>query len=591
MLELAANVRRKELALLTDKEAIIHEHVRLAEIYDTLGDAEQAALHATRALELDPEDSSTRERLDRALQRLGHHAERVEVWTAVANADRPAPVRVAALLRAADISERHLKRRDEALAILRAAWAIEPGNSSVFDALSALLTPDALAVEEDPRGVQARLDLYTQAASATEDPTRKIGLLEKLVSIWEDELAQPARAVEEIEKILEIDPERRAAILALQRNAARAGDAQRLARAPAPRPSSRAARASSAGSSCAPPTSPSSGSAIATGPVAGRPRARDRSGRPRRAARARPPRRARRPVRGGAARAAQAHPARPRGGRGVQPLDRGRGARRAAPQAAAQRRGVVPRGGAEEARSPAAADRDRAAPPRDRQLREARRGPQLARRRGAAARRPRAAALPGGRGAGARPRARSGRPPPPRPRRRGARLGPARSGDPRRDGAHLRPRRRRRRRRRPRRARRAAARDRRPRVQPAGDVRLHDRERARGLYARWLERKPPALVDHALRISLALVLAESSPRQAVEILEGLVGVVPNHIPALRMLEQLYRHLEAPTSLATVLRAEADVFTSSTARGGALGRSRRSRSSSGRAPRSRRSRAS
>ncbi|HLM72563.1 MAG TPA: cellulose synthase, partial [Polyangiaceae bacterium] len=230
--EAAADARQKRLALLTDTDAIVHEHIRLSELFDALGSADRSAAHAARALELDAEAPGIRERLDRAFQRLGKHDERVRTWAAAAiSSDRPAQARVSALLRAADIAERNLRRREEAVAHLRAAWAIDPGNTSVFDALSALLTPTAKDVDADPRGVRARIDLYTQAAQVATDPARKIGLLEKLVAIWEDELCQPARAVDEIEKILAIEPGRRTAILALQRNAARAGDAQKLARA------------------------------------------------------------------------------------------------------------------------------------------------------------------------------------------------------------------------------------------------------------------------------------------------------------------------------------------------------------------------
>src|SRR5262249_1895259 len=159
----------------------------------------------------------------------GRHEERVRAWVAEANATRPTKARVASLVRAADIAERHLRRRDEAIAHLRAAWTIDPGNTSVFDALSALLAPPPPDAEADARGVRARIELYAQAAEAATDLDRKISMLEKLVSIWEDELCQPARAVEEIEKILTLAPGRRAAILALQRNAERAADAKQLA--------------------------------------------------------------------------------------------------------------------------------------------------------------------------------------------------------------------------------------------------------------------------------------------------------------------------------------------------------------------------
>src|SRR6185369_7629342 len=154
--EHASAVRQKRLSLLTEPDALAHEHTRLAEIFDGLGRADQAAYHAERALTIDPDDIGTRERLDRALQRLGRHEERVRSWVSEANATRPVKVRVAALMRAADIADRHLRRRDEALAHLRAGWAIDPGNATIFEAISALLAPPPRDPEADGRGVRAR---------------------------------------------------------------------------------------------------------------------------------------------------------------------------------------------------------------------------------------------------------------------------------------------------------------------------------------------------------------------------------------------------------------------------------------------------
>ena len=234
--EQAAEVRQKRLALFTSaggasSEVIAHEHVRLSEVFDGLGRADQVAFHAERALALDPDDASTRDRLDRALQRLGKHEDRVRTWVGEANAMRPLPARIAALLRAADIAERHLRRPDEAVAHLRAGWAVDPGNAAIFEALSALLAPPARDPDTDGRGVRSRIELYAQAAQVATDNPRKVALLEKLVSIWEDELGQPTRAIEEIDKILALEPKRRTAILALGRNAQRAGDHKQLARA------------------------------------------------------------------------------------------------------------------------------------------------------------------------------------------------------------------------------------------------------------------------------------------------------------------------------------------------------------------------
>src|SRR5262249_47062761 len=153
------------------------------------------ANHAAEALHHDPEDTATRERLDRAHARLGQHEQRAKAWLAEAHADRPKDVRVAAFLRAADIAGRKLKRTDDATAHLKPAWTLDPGNPAAFEALSALLAPPPRDIDADLRGVRARLDLYSQAAHKAEDPARRVGLLEKVAAIWEDELGQPARAI------------------------------------------------------------------------------------------------------------------------------------------------------------------------------------------------------------------------------------------------------------------------------------------------------------------------------------------------------------------------------------------------------------
>jgi tetratricopeptide (TPR) repeat protein len=227
-LEQAAAARLQLVSMTTDEAALAHEHARLDDLYAAVGDGERSAQHARRALAESPADEALRERLDRALARLNRHAERSALWAARGHAEGPAGPRAAAYLRAAEIAEQRLRRRDEALTHLRAAWLLTPDDPDVFDALSALLTPPERDPEADGRGVRSRLDLYRHAAASTPDPARRIGLLEKVVSIWEDELCQPARAVEELEKILALDPSRRSAVLALERNARRAGDTRAL---------------------------------------------------------------------------------------------------------------------------------------------------------------------------------------------------------------------------------------------------------------------------------------------------------------------------------------------------------------------------
>lgn len=231
-LERAATLRKRRLALLATPEARAHEHVRISAAYDALGRASDSATHAAEALALGPDDVSTRERLDRALSRLGRHEERLKVWQAAgARATRPSPERARALVRAADIADRQLGRADEAIASLRAAWVLDPGNPDVFDALSAKLVPPPAPAAGDPRGVRARIDLYTQGAEAARDPARAVALQEKLAALWEDEMGDPPRAIEVLERVLAVEPKRRTALVAMQRLAERAGDHERLVRA------------------------------------------------------------------------------------------------------------------------------------------------------------------------------------------------------------------------------------------------------------------------------------------------------------------------------------------------------------------------
>ncbi len=541
-LERAAEVRQKRLALFTSassasSETIAQEHVHLSEVFDSLGRADQAAYHAERALALDPDDVSTRDRLDRALQRLGRHEDRVRTWVGEANAMRPTPTRIAALVRAADIAERHLRRPDEAIAHLRAGWAVDPGNAAIFEALSALLAPPARDPETDGRGVRGRLELYAQAAQVASDSARKVGLLEKLAGIWEDELGQPARAIEEIERILAIEPGRRTAILALSRNAQRAGDHKQLARA-------------------------LQAEADLT---------EDRALQQRLLLRA-----------------ADVHDQRLNDrDRALALLERALKIDPADQDALRARFRVNEKAGRfDDAKKTLlqviGAERD-----------EGRRFAlwlEVARLDEHRLRRPYDAVSAYTEAARLRPRH-------PLPALEVARLLRA-EGQPAKLVEALM-------------SLAAAAPDvadyarylfQAAEVQelmlgddsaalkclvqadalPSLDhdpalleaiERIHLRSGAVAelvaLYTRWIERQPPATLDHKLRVSLAGALAEGNREEAVSVLEGLVTVVPSHVPALRLLEQLHRGMGAHAALAAVLRAEAEVFTSNLARAGAL----------------------
>jgi tetratricopeptide (TPR) repeat protein len=224
----------KELLAWVQGAELAHRHRRLAQALEKLEQWEEVVTHAGEVLVREPDDEDTRERFDRALSVLGRHEQRTSFWTAESSRIALPAARVEALVRAAHIAERDLERPDLALVDLRAAWAIDPENSDVADAIARLLMPGfppSPADPEDPSLARARIDFYTEAAGKAVDPGRKVAQLEKLAQVWEDEVRDPEKAMETFREILAVEPDRRSAILGLERNAARAGDARALFRA------------------------------------------------------------------------------------------------------------------------------------------------------------------------------------------------------------------------------------------------------------------------------------------------------------------------------------------------------------------------
>ncbi len=232
-LDRAAATANRLLAFARDAEQP-YWHRRLVPLCEALGRSAELAAHAQQVVAAEPGDEAMREKLDRALAALGRHGDRVAMLTEQAAQAGTTAARVALLERAATIAEHDLGRPDLALFSLRAAWAADPGSADVADAILRLLTPGAppsLTDPNDPSRVRARIDFHIEAAASATDPARRIAHLEKLASIWEDEVRDPARALTVHAEILALEPRRRSAILGLARCAGRAGDARELLRA------------------------------------------------------------------------------------------------------------------------------------------------------------------------------------------------------------------------------------------------------------------------------------------------------------------------------------------------------------------------
>jgi hypothetical protein len=231
----AADVRRRRVALESEPSLAALEWRRLGSSYDELGDPQHAAAAFERARELEPLPLRAQAALDRLHAKRGDHAARVALWLDEAAKAREPARRASAYVRAARITEDQLGRVDEALELLRAAWVTDTGNLEALDELTRMMLPPVemrMGIGGgDGRNARALIELFAQAAEVSREPARKIAYLEKAAALHEDALGDPARAAEIYQRVLQIDPARRFALLGLARAKERAGDFRGLAEA------------------------------------------------------------------------------------------------------------------------------------------------------------------------------------------------------------------------------------------------------------------------------------------------------------------------------------------------------------------------
>lgn len=226
--EEAARARRLRLRFFTDASTQIYEWKRLSAIEEKLGNIGGAIDDIQRALAIDPDDATLVEELDRVLSLAGNYDERIALWHREAQRVEEGSKRAHALAKAAELAEA-VGRHDVALRHLRAAWVTAPGNSEVLDPLSRLMS--IASTEEESGEVRGLIELYSQAAATTHDAGRRVAYLEKIALLWEELVGDQLRAARTFEEILRLDPNRRGALLGLERTAGRIGDARALAQA------------------------------------------------------------------------------------------------------------------------------------------------------------------------------------------------------------------------------------------------------------------------------------------------------------------------------------------------------------------------
>lgn len=224
----AAKARRARLRFVTDPASIAWELRALASAAEKDDDLDAAIADVQRALAVDATDPTLVEMLDRLFDATGKHDQRIATWLQEAARTEDPQRRSKALARAAQICD-DIGRPVDAVRHLRSAWIAAPGDAEVLDPLARLLAP--VLSESVDAGARSLVELYAQAAEVARDVERKLAYLEKVGLLWEELLGDPSRAANAYQQILEIDPDRRGALLGLERTAARLGDARLLSRA------------------------------------------------------------------------------------------------------------------------------------------------------------------------------------------------------------------------------------------------------------------------------------------------------------------------------------------------------------------------
>jgi tetratricopeptide (TPR) repeat protein len=152
--------------------------------------------------------------LGRLYQRTGRLEELAKMYQAeIAVLDDPAQ-KVPRLFKLAELRAGTLKDEEGAVACYRQVLHLAPGYVPALKALAALLLAS--------RRFEDLVQLHEEELVHTTDRDQRIHLLDRVASLWDDSLGQPAKAAEAYQRILELAPNYLPAIRALARVLSRA---------------------------------------------------------------------------------------------------------------------------------------------------------------------------------------------------------------------------------------------------------------------------------------------------------------------------------------------------------------------------------
>jgi len=203
-----------------EKLGILHRIGALEE--HRLGRQEAAIHWYESALKIDPTHVPTLQALAPIYRESGAWERALNMHLEEAAHAKEAERKAAAHVRVAELLEEQ-NRAEEAIEQHDRAMAASPGYEPSFKALVRLLA--------DAGRHRDLIELYERAVDRAGEATRAVAYLFKIGAVYEDLLAEPAKASHAYERILKLEPGHLGAIHALQRSAERAGRYEELVRA------------------------------------------------------------------------------------------------------------------------------------------------------------------------------------------------------------------------------------------------------------------------------------------------------------------------------------------------------------------------
>jgi tetratricopeptide (TPR) repeat protein len=219
-----AGVFERRVERSTDRSTVIDCMMKCARIHEQeLGDEARAIGWYERVLSLAPTHIPALQALAKLYVRGNQWAKLVRMHLGEAERATDNLRRAAAYARVAEIQERNLGNREEAMAQHARALGLVPGYDVSFRALSRLY-------HEAGRHSEL-VELYERAVELAADEETRFTYLFKIGRLFEDALDAPKHAIFAYRRILKIDERHFGALHALQRAAERSGEWKALVEA------------------------------------------------------------------------------------------------------------------------------------------------------------------------------------------------------------------------------------------------------------------------------------------------------------------------------------------------------------------------